>query len=672
MAIRIVRNFLFCLALSGAAARADYLSEGNAAYLAGEYDKAVSIYEKADSKDDFLTRKFNAGVALLKKGDRSGALRRFEEVSVEAYGELKRAALFNIGYVHFQEGREIVRKAEEAVSSGGAQDLDSLITRLSEAAKAYRSALAALRRIDKPGEAARRAVAVTKTALVAVLDRISRLVEEKRKRREEELLKNPPQLLKELIEREKRNRRLSRSLIDEPERVKRLACRRLKKAEAENRSLAEKLLNYVKNPPGAGSKQQPQGTQSPTSLSEHKRKEAVTKLAEVLKEQREAEAAYARRSPREASPHHSRAIEALRAVRALFPLDVQALVKEGIETQEAVLAATEDLDSAGERGRTSSKGTQAGSFILELLSDNVLKPIARLLSPQMRRTVQELREEEEEVAWIGGVLSQATVQIPESASGPQAQKPQAGKENAEAKKIAETIRREGGVCRKAAQEAADLLKKAALTAALKPQKEALNALKKIAELFPKPPKSLEERLRELIERQQKAQDAAEGLRSLAEQAPAAKELAGSQRTDGKEAEKIAKELEARRQEKALKAADKVKEGAEHIYASAEALERVKAQAAVDSIEEAVKALREALALLTGKQGRQQQAEKERSGRQEKKGKGERKQKKKKQKTSYTLTPRLARLKREEMDRRRREQEARLLVAPSEIVVDKDW
>ena len=98
----------------------------------------------------------------------------------------------------------------------------------------------------------------------------------------------------------------------------------------------------------------------------------------------------------------------------------------------------------------------------------------------------------------------------------------------------------------------------------------------------------------------------------------------------------------------------------------------------------MKAFEEALALLQvkdpqsgdQKQDQQQGGDQDQEQPKDEKGKDKKDkgkdEKEKKDKSHYAVTPRDARLLREEMDRKRRDEESKLFIAPSGIAVEKDW
>ena len=95
-----------------------------------------------------MTRRFNAGVSYLRKGEGDLAIERFEDVAARADGELRRSSLYNLGWSHFQGGKTI---AQEAFTT---EETEERIKQLAAAAKSYRSAADFFRRIDPPGDEA--------------------------------------------------------------------------------------------------------------------------------------------------------------------------------------------------------------------------------------------------------------------------------------------------------------------------------------------------------------------------------------------------------------------------------------------------------------------------------------------------------------------------------------
>lgn len=671
----------------GAALAGDALARGNDAFREGKFEEAATIYESEDTADapaegsrsnpDLLLRRFNAGVSWGHAGDAAKAVQRFEEVSSRAEGELRASALHNAGCAHFERGK---KTAEEALKLEGAEEK---LKRLAEAAAAYRSAAEFFRKVDPPSEDATHDLSVAKTALRAVVDLAARIQEEERRKAEDEALKSPPEILRALAAKERLHRSLARTLAKEPGAKARLGARRLRKSEAENRGLAEKLHHHLTvSPPAPPAGSPPQGAEPPAPAEEEKaRKEAAAgALGRAITAQKEAEVAYAGIDLARARTAHGKAIDGLREAMEAFPVNLPQLLGEAIPLQEGLNEGMESL--IGGDGAPAAKGTGAGKAIVDAIKDKVLKPIAKLIGPKDPEAAKGLAEEEDEVVWVSKLLSRAEVQPSEEppggpgpgtpGGGPPALSPE------KAKELSEALRREGEAAHAASTKAKDELAGARVEPALPEGKKALEALERAAALLPKPPESPEERLRKLIERQEGAREAAEGL---AEVEPGLRKDAGArvgegQRADGKESGAIAEELEKRQDEPAKKAAGKVREGEAQVFSSAEALERERLEEAKQSIERDIKAFEEALAILSGKQGQDKKQEEDLAQKKDSKresGEDQKKEKKKeKEKGRYALSPRDARLLRDEMDRKRREEEAKIFAAPSTVTAPKDW
>jgi len=206
------------------------------------------------------------------------------------------------------------------------------------------------------------------------------------------------------------------------------------------------------------------------------------------------------------------------------------------------------------------------------------------------------------------------------------------------------------------------------------QQVVLDKLTEIEKLLPKPPKPPAERLRKLLEEEKAAKKSIKALPGRSEEARKQAEapLAESQTVRGREAGKIAEELAASPGKREKQAVEKVRTAESEIHGSSEALRRDKVDAAGEATDRAVKAIEEALDILSGKkkdqgQQRQQQPKKKPGDQQKKDG-----QKKEGEKDARKLTPREARRLMEEMDRNRREEERKLLPEGGGPRVDKDW
>jgi len=698
--------FIFATQLEGA----NLLSEGNQAFQAGDFAKAVELYESEeegvdDSSAERLTRRFNAGVSLERAGDLDGALTRFEDVSVRARGTLRAAALYNSGGTHFARGRAIARTSFEK------EEFEERVAGLTEAARAYHSALEFFRRVEREDndgefqEDAAHNISVTKTALRAVLDEIARMEEEKARQEEDEALKSPEKLLASLQRKEKLHRAASRALAASPGQRVRLACRRLRKSETKNRDLAERLLHVLKteappaaSPPGTP----PPPTPEPDPEEAARKAHAAAAVAQAIEAMKDAEVAHGKLSVESAVGAHTRAVTHLRTAREAFPVDLPALLEEGIQTQEMVLRGTRQLHGspAEPEGEPGTGGTAAGKSsgglaglggaLVDALEDKILQPLAKLLQPERKDRIQALADEETDVVWVAGLLTQAQLPPPppEAAAQPSpgglpphaghggapGQQPQLSAEEVEA--INQALALEGETARAASERAQTALEATDLEAAEGAAEEALAALERLRDLLPKPPEPPEVRLRKLIEKQRSARGVSGALGDLEGDArrAASEELGEAQRVDGKEAASIAEELETRPDEPAKKAVAKIRQGEDEIYASAEASRRGFDTEASAAIDRDIEHLEEALALLSGEQDQEDEGQQNQDQEQNQDSQGEepRDEQQQAEQRAYALSPEEARRQQEDMDKKRREEEAKIFAGSSSVTVDKDW
>ena len=699
------------------------LARGNAAYEKGEFQEAIAIWEGEGGEDTLLERRYNAGLAHLRKGDAETARERFEQVSARAHGTLRAEAFRNAAFCRFEEGRALAAAAENIEAP------DARKEKLIDALRAYKASIDFYRRVDPQPDEVVHDLATVKTALRVVVDQIAQIDAEEKRRKEEELLQNPGQLLAALLAKEKTHRAFSRSLASAKRRDQRLGSRRLARAELETRQLTERFLASLVREPADDEPALPED-------EAERRKEAATIIERVIENMKAAEIAYRRIAPGDATDDHGQAIRELRDARLRFPIDISTLVQEGIAAQESVLGPTRRLAARLEQAReeTADAGTDAdassepsalGNQVVEAVEDEVLQPIARLLGTSDQEESAWLESEEEDVVWVATILSQAEIPAsppPDATQGMPGQVPhppgagppgQVQMTEEEAQQLTEKVQAEGQAALTAADGARQALAEGRADDAVPLEETALTALRKIEELLPKPPKPLEQRLAELIERQKAAAQANEGLGDVAEAEgkesetarTASTELATRQRDDGEEAGSIAGELTQRQaapggqgahggqgpagasgDEKAAQALPLVQRGQEDVFTSAESIERLLTEEAAEPIERAIENFERALAILQGEQDdsgdqeqqqddsqEQQQQDEGDENQQGENGEGEGEdQPPEKDPGHYELTPREARMLQEEMDRQRREEEKRVLVVPGGIAVDKDW
>lgn len=669
---RVAAAFALGVLASAVARAEDALEKGNEAFRAGDYAEAVELYEDMRDTDDLLVRRFNAGVSLLRAGDLAKASERFEDVSARAEPPLRNDALYNAGYVHFQRGRALLGEAAKLDAR------EEKLKQLGEAAQAYRSAADLYRRIDPPSEEADQNIAVAKTALRAVLDEIARIQEEARKEAEDEALKSPPDLLRALIAKERVHRSMARALATQKGSQIRLGARRLRQSTAASRQLAEKLHHHLTEeeaPPA--SQGAPPGASSPAEAAEaekERRARAAESVAQAIEALKDAEVSYSRLEPATATSGHTRAIAALRKALEAFPIDLAAVIQEALQTQESIHDTLGKIVEAERAGLAETvQGSGIATDVVEALKDKVLMPLAKLISPQHVDELEALADEEEGVVWGSRILSVAEVPpTPPAQGGPAAGQAGPSLSEEEAQALSEALRQEGQTALDAATRAMGELREGQADPAYPDSEVALEALRRAADLLPKPPEPPEERLRKLIEREKGALEAVDGLPELAEDLrdTARAQIVTGQRSAGREAAGIAQELEQRQDEPARNAAGKVREGEGEVYASGEAVARDRNEEGKESIQRAIERFEEALALLSGQDPGQDQSQDD--SRQDQNQDESRDQESEGDQSQYVLTPREARALQDELDRKRREEEARIYRGSSDITVEKDW
>lgn len=705
--------------LATTASRAeDFLVKGNDAYRAGKFEEAAMAYESEDNADDILVRRFNAGVSWAQAGQIDKALERFQEVAAKADDELRETAFYNAAHAAFTRGSALALEAEKpdassASGAGGPAEPDARIKKLAEAASAFQQAVQLFRSIDPPDEAVRRNIGVTKTALRATLDAIARIEAEKKRQAEEDALKEPAQLLKTLAEKERVHRGLGRALSRETGKSVRLGSRRLRKSAMENRALAERLHRVLTAPPPAppapaAAPGQPQPPAPPEASEEDKARLArgAEHVEKAIAAMKDAEISHSKMEPLAAATAHSRAVTELRTALESFPMNIGELIAEAVGRQETLNGAMgslleQQLATAGEKTAADAPGDNeppgAGKKLVDAIKDKVLAPLARLLRPENLEDARLLADDEDDVVWAAVILGQAEIPPTPEPAPPQPGQPpdphatgQEPKLSAEeATKLSADLRAAGEEAQEASTRARDELAQGRITPALPAGEAALAALKRAAELLPRPPKTPVERLQELLEHQKLASQTVAALAGLdsGQQGSARKELERTQRLDGREAGGIAEELDKMAQggeggsphggqqppEQILAAVAKVREGQEKVFSSAELLAQAKDLDALTAVDRDVVLFQEALDLLQGKKDEEEQKDEQKD--EKKQDQQQQKQPEAKpqdDKKQQQMSPRDARFQQQEMDRKRRQEEQKLLSAPSTLTVEKDW
>lgn len=675
------------------------LARGNEMFHESLYLDAASLYDEEGVSTDLPTRRYNAGVAYRRGGNTEEAITRFEKSSTDESDDLRARSFFNLGNSHYDQGHASYLRAfdpteEDSDAADGPpktpeeiadETREERLEALREAAGSFVTAIGFYRRIDPPDDNTRRNIEVAKTAQRQSLDEIARIEEEKQREKDEEALKDPSKLLPTLIAAERLHRIMGRGAAKQGGRGQRLASRRLRKAEAKNRGLTERLVNYLEQNPNAG--QAPGGPpgQPPSEDDKKRTEQAIATIARAVDAQKKAEVAFTNIDPASAAPHLSTAILELRNARIFFKLDPKQLADEALANQTGLLGATRVLDdrSAGGPGnvfgglRGEIQGSGFGKRIVQALKDKVLQPIARLMTPSQKDELELLSGDEDDVIWTGNVLEQVTLDAKHFAPAEGATAPAEGPSPEEqAETTSAALRQEAKIVHDEALVAKTALEAEKLPDSIAAQEKVIAALEAFLELLPKQPepeKDVVQQLRELIERQKLAEQTTEAASSLEADArmQALAELGRSQQADGTVAEEIAEKLAANEQEPAhQEAAGDVEVGRDHIEASALGFVKASAEgSSADnpkaSITNAVAALEKALEKLDQKNEGEDQQQDQNQGQ-------DQQQLADQHQGGYSLTPRQARALKDEMDEKRREKMEGVYTGPRAFTVEKDW
>lgn len=175
---------------------ADLVSKGNAAYLSGKYDEAISAYDEASveaPESPYIY--FNRGAALYKKGDYSGATEAFEKAALKSRDpQLEAKSKFNLGNCAFRE-------AERQQDS----DLKKALEACSKSIRHYQESL----ELDPGSNEAAENIEVVRLMMKTILDEINK---------QKEAAKQQQQMvdqLKALIEKQQNALDRNRKIEDE-------------------------------------------------------------------------------------------------------------------------------------------------------------------------------------------------------------------------------------------------------------------------------------------------------------------------------------------------------------------------------------------------------------------------------------------------------------------------
>jgi len=166
---------------------AGLVSEGNAAYLAGEYDKALSSYDEASVEAPESPRiYFNKGAALYQKGDYSGAAEAFEKAALKSKDiQFEAKSKFNLGNCAYRE-------AERRQDS----DLNKALEACTKSIRHYQEALALVPDFHEAAEN----IQVVRLVMKTILDNINK--QKEAAKQQQEAMQQAADKLKELIKKQ--------------------------------------------------------------------------------------------------------------------------------------------------------------------------------------------------------------------------------------------------------------------------------------------------------------------------------------------------------------------------------------------------------------------------------------------------------------------------------------
>jgi len=193
----VSKGFIYIVVVSGilmmapvygyADSPAGLVSEGNAAYLAGEYDKALSSYDEASVEAPESPHiYFNKGAALYQKSDYSGASESFEKAALKSKDiRLEAKSKFNLGNCAYRE-------AERQQDS----DLNKALEACTKSIRHYQDAFALVPEFDEAAEN----IEVVRLVMKTILDNINK--QKEAAKQQQEAMQQAADKLKELIKKQ--------------------------------------------------------------------------------------------------------------------------------------------------------------------------------------------------------------------------------------------------------------------------------------------------------------------------------------------------------------------------------------------------------------------------------------------------------------------------------------
>ncbi|OGV72242.1 MAG: hypothetical protein A3K19_21560 [Lentisphaerae bacterium RIFOXYB12_FULL_65_16] len=286
------------------------VAQGNQAYVAGEFDKALAAYDKASvDLPEAPELYFNKGAVYYKQGELDKAREAFKTAGTKTREpRVEAKTKYNLGNCAFQE-------CERQKDS----DPKKALTACEESIALYQEAL----KLDPQIPEAARNIEVVRLRMKALLDELRKKEEEAAKQKEQQQ-KNLDQLKKLIEKQEKaagRNQDLQKQQGQGPSQAAAVAqkTQELAKDQRDLRQETEKVTDELtkqpqaQQPPSPPSQPQAQGPQPPTPQDQAKQH-----LDQAMSEQDKASDRLEQKRLKDAQPNQNQATEELKkALEAL-------------------------------------------------------------------------------------------------------------------------------------------------------------------------------------------------------------------------------------------------------------------------------------------------------------------------------------------------------------------
>jgi Ca-activated chloride channel family protein len=183
-----------------AGSAADLNDDGNMAYLAGEYDKALSAYDAASVEaPESPVIYFNKGAAFYQMGDYAAATDAFEKAALKTGDlQLEAKSRFNLGNCAFREGE---RQQDS--------DLNKALEALTKSIQHYQEALD----LDQGFVEAAENIEVARLVMKNILDAINK--QKEAAQQQQEAMKQAAEKIEELIKKQQQALDRNQQLEDE-------------------------------------------------------------------------------------------------------------------------------------------------------------------------------------------------------------------------------------------------------------------------------------------------------------------------------------------------------------------------------------------------------------------------------------------------------------------------